>query len=74
MPVGVAQTNGVTCGPEKIGPPMSWLVIVRDAPWPVTRSAERREIARRFAPKVLVASIDEMYCPSHMSGCAAVFR
>src|ERR1700733_11988398 len=41
-PVGVAQVNGATCGPEKIGPPMLWLVILRNAPWPVPRSADSR--------------------------------
>src|ERR1044071_6758260 len=39
-PVGVAHTNGATCLPEKIGPPMLWLVIFRNTPWPVPRSAD----------------------------------
>jgi hypothetical protein len=28
-PATVAQTHGCICGPEKIGPPFEWLVIVR---------------------------------------------
>src|SRR3954463_14003983 len=41
-PVGVAQMNGLTCAPENTGPPMLWLVIFRNTPWPVPRSTDSR--------------------------------